>query len=127
MDFERIFKAINFASVAHYGQKRKTVDIPKISHAFGVGALLMKYGYDDDIVIAGLLHDIIEDCEGYTTDRIKKEFGARVANLVSDETEISKKEDWITRKTIQIEFMKTANKEAKIICAADKLHNLTSL
>lgn len=127
MKNERMIKAINYATMAHNGQIRKTTGIPKIVHPYAVAMRLQKVGYEEDIVIAGLLHDVVEDCEGYTLQDIKKEFGDRVAKFVEDVSEEDKSLPWKDRKVKHIEHIKNASFEVKLICAADKLHNLTSL
>ena len=79
-----------FAINAHMGQIRKSEpDKPMIMHPIGVGMLLEEYGYDEKIVAAGYLHDVVEDTK-YTIFDIKKEFGDEVANLVMGATEPEK-------------------------------------
>ena len=75
-------KAKIFAIKAHKGQIRKSEpDKPMIIHPISVGLLLEEYGYDDEVIAAGFLHDVVEDTK-YTLEDIKKEFGDEVANLV---------------------------------------------
>lgn len=71
-----------FAIRAHMGQVRKSEpDKPMIMHPIGVGMLLESFGYDDNVVAAGYLHDVIEDTK-YTIEDIEKEFGNDIATLV---------------------------------------------
>src|SRR5680860_1476994 len=102
----KIQKAISRASVLHLGQKRKGDGAPYILHPYSVAFILSHYTNDEDIIVAGLLHDVLEDVDGYEKEDLQKEFGERVANMVSDVTEdISLKEDkgekesWVERKT----------------------------
>lgn len=62
---ERYAEALRFATYAHLGQVRKGTAIPYITHPVSVSALVAQYGGDEDQMIAGLLHDVIEDCPGY--------------------------------------------------------------
>lgn len=123
----RIIEAINYATIAHEGQIRKTNGMPKIIHPFGVALILSQHGYSEDLVIAGLLHDVIEDCKDYSSDDITSKFGTIVSTYVNDVSEPDKSLDWKTRKLNHIEHIKNACFESKVLCAADKIHNLYSL
>jgi (p)ppGpp synthase/HD superfamily hydrolase len=78
-----IYKAINLAAALHEGQESKGDGLPYIVHPFSVAMILMEYSQDEDIIVAGLLHDTIEDT-GYTKEQMKEEFGERVTSLVCD-------------------------------------------
>lgn len=123
----RIFDAIDFATKAHNGQIRKTNGLPKILHPYGVAMLLSQYGYSEDVIIAGLLHDVIEDCKDYSREDIVTMFGEKVASYVDDVTEPSKSIDWKTRKLTHIQNIQNVCFESKVLCSADKIHNLYSL
>ena len=127
MNSIKIIEAINYATTAHEGQTRKTNGMPKIIHPYGVALILSKYGYSEDVIIAGLLHDVIEDCKGYSSGDITDKFGITVAKYVNDVSEPDKSLDWKTRKINHIEHIKDACFESKVLCAADKIHNLYSL
>lgn len=86
----------------------------------------MSYTEDEDIILAGILHDTIEDT-GYTKEQMEQEFGSRVTSLVTDLTEIPKTFSWQERKDHYLEHLETTSHESKLICAADKLHNLQSM
>ncbi|MBN1561203.1 HD domain-containing protein [candidate division KSB1 bacterium] len=119
-------KAIEFAAKAHEGQKRKGDGVPYISHPYAVAFILYIQGCHPDIVIAGLLHDTVEDTV-VTLAEIQTEFGAAVAELVGIVTEPDKSLPWEHRKKYMIETIKFARVEAKYLSCADKLHNLSSL
>lgn len=123
---ERLLQAINYMVEVHGGQQRKGSKLPKATHLFGVAAILQRYGYDDEVVIAGLLHDVVEDTERDIAE-IAHLFGAQVAEYVLAETEIAKENPWRVRKTTQIASLKNAKSAVKAIAAADKMHNLISL
>ncbi|HRZ29843.1 MAG TPA: HD domain-containing protein [Candidatus Paceibacterota bacterium] len=75
-------KALNFAIKAHKGQKRKNeIDKPYVIHAIDVGNILEEYGFGKDIIVAGYLHDVIEDT-GYTKEDVEKIFGKKIVLLV---------------------------------------------
>jgi (p)ppGpp synthase/HD superfamily hydrolase len=130
---ERITKAFEFAHNAHLGQKRKGTNTPYLVHPMEVAIILMKNSAASKIVIAGLLHDTVEDTDT-TIEDIEKEFGKDIAELVEGVTEPSKLEKkqikikseniWKTNKNHTIEFIKTANKNIKLLSCADKLSNI---
>lgn len=84
---ERLNRAIEVAKQAHEGQLRKTGE-PYIIHPLAVKKILEEWGMDEDTVIAGLLHDTVEDTS-LTLDDIRKEFGESVAFLVDGVTKLS--------------------------------------
>lgn len=79
---DRIAQAFSLAVEAHRGQTRKATDIPYISHPMGVASLAIEHGADEDQVIAALLHDAVEDGGSAYADRIRNQFGDRVADIV---------------------------------------------
>ncbi|OON85891.1 hypothetical protein BXO88_09655 [Oribacterium sp. C9] len=125
---KRYCEAMNFAAFAHRKQMRKGVDIPYIIHPIECSMIVASITQDEDVVIAALLHDVIEDTEfGY--EDIKERFGQRVADLVQGETEDkrldqAKKHTWAVRKKETIEQLKEADLDSKIICLGDKLSNI---
>ncbi len=130
----KIQKAINEASEKHEGQLRKADGLPYIVHPFAVAWILSNYTDDEDIIAAGLLHDTLEDVAGYRFDDIKKDFGDRVANIVKEVSEdkdpnikTNEKATWKDRKTKYLKHLQVASREAMLVSAADKIHNLSSL
>ena len=83
---EKIKKAINFANKAHEGQFRKSGE-PFITHPINVEIILASLKMDADTVIAGLLHDVVEDCDIPLND-VKKKFGNNVGQLVDGVTKL---------------------------------------
>ena len=126
---EKIARAFEFAYNAHKGQKRKASDIPYIIHPMEVAVILIKQKAKDNVVIAGLLHDVVEDTP-ITLEEIKKEFGEEIARLVDGATEPlrlrTKEGHWKERKQHTIEFIKTADIDLKMLSCADKLANIKS-
>ncbi len=121
----KFLEAMEFAATAHKGQLRKfPVGIPYISHLHAVSMILAKSGYEEDVVIAGILHDIIEDTP-FTADDIKLRFGDKVLSLVLAVTE-HKSLQWVERKEKYLNQLKQSSEEAKAISAADLLSNRLS-
>lgn len=116
----------------HAGQSRKGSATPYVQHVVGVAWILDRLGFDEDVVLAGLFHDAVEDVEGVTLNDIAREFGPRVAELVRFCTETKtdadgRKRPWIDRKTDHIALLGRAPAEARAVALADKLHNLTAI
>lgn len=119
---------MEFAAAKHRGQFRKnpTKKIPYISHPALVGLMLTRAGYNDEIVAAGILHDVIEDC-GVSLNELRAQFGPKVARLVDQVSEPSKIHSWEFRKQAYRAKLEKADVGALAIAAADHLHNLQSL
>lgn len=128
---DRLQEARLFAKEAHKDQKRKMSNEPYYSHLIEVSEILMTLTDDEDTVIAGLLHDVLEDTER-TAEDIENSFGSRVLSLVMAETEdVSNKdkssENWIYRKRKSLEELERVEDiEAKKLWLADKLSNMRS-
>ena len=119
--------AKTFAIKAHMGQVRKNEpDKPMIIHPISVGMLLEEYGYDDEVVAAGYLHDVVEDTK-YTIEDIKIKFGDEVAYLVMGASEPDKSLSWEERKAHTIEETKKLPLRNKLVICADKINNLEDL
>jgi hypothetical protein len=123
---QNIIKALEFASIAHRNQARVGPDkVPYISHPAAVGMVLWKAGFTDEVVMAGILHDVIEDTD-YTYDDIQREFGKQIADWVAEVSEDAalphdeKKEQYLTQ-------LAAASMEAKAVSAADLLANRYSM
>ena len=127
----KVEEAIAFALESHKGQRRKLVNIPYILHPLEVGSIIQNITLDEDIIIAGFLHDTIEDC-GVEPKTIKEKFGSRVAAIVQCESEdkyshLDPKETWVQRKEESLLILKMTNEiGVKILRLADKLANLRS-
>jgi len=126
-NLDLIFKALNFAARAHEGQKRKDkTDLAYIVHPTGVALLLMRVGADEAVIAAGLLHDVVEDCN-VTLKELEKEFGREVATMVADVTEPGSSYSWEERKQHQIDYVKKMSRGSMMVKAADIIHNRWSL
>ena len=121
----QIEEAIEVAAEAHQGQYRKGTHTPYITHPYAVGLILMEAGCTESVIIAGILHDTVEDTD-LTLDFIRKRFGGYIANIVDDCSE-DKALRWRARKTERIEALRTASPEVCTVTCADKLHNLRTI
>ena len=129
--YERFNEAIRFASEAHAWQIRKMANTPYILHPMEVAAIIGSITADEDVMIAGLLHDTVEDCD-VDPREIKERFGARVSALVQSETEdkLSDRpaaETWMQRKEESLLMLEhTKDRDVKILWLSDKLSNIRS-
>ena len=120
-------KAKSFAIAAHIGQIRKSdKEKPKIIHPINVANILQEYNFDDNVIAAGYLHDVIEDTN-YTKEDLLKSFGENVVSLVLGATEEDKSLSWEERKQKTITKAKTLDLRHKAIVCADKISNLEDL
>lgn len=120
-------KALNYAIKAHKNQVRKAEkEKPAIIHSMGVGKLLEEYGFDDNVVAAGYLHDVVEDTE-ITIEEIYQEFGEDIGFLVSGATEQDRTLPWEERKLATINRIKLLPFRAKAVVLADKIKNTENL
>jgi HD domain len=128
---ERYAEAVGFAIEAHDEQVRKGTDITYVSHLLAVSALVLEYGGDEDLAIAGLLHDAVEDAHVDDRDdetmeeHIRDAFGDRVADVVvgCSDTDVVPKPPWRERKERYLTDLLDAPPEVLLVSACDKLHN----
>ena len=102
--------AIEVAVKAHQNQFRKGTDITYITHPLAVGIMLAKAGCSDEVIIAGILHDTVEDTPA-TLDYIKDTFGEEVSLIVNGASEPDKSLPWEERKSHTQDFLKGASRE----------------
>jgi (p)ppGpp synthase/HD superfamily hydrolase len=123
----RIEQAIRAATVLHHEQTRKgSLPYPYVTHLFSVAMLLTEYTDNEDVIIAALLHDTLEDTD-YTLAELTEDFGATVATIVDalteKKTEGERTLSWVDRKKNYAKQLKNGPMEAVMIAAADKTHN----
>lgn len=135
---DRINHAFAFAAKHHDQQVRKGTRLPYLTHPANVAIILTRYGCPEETVVAGILHDVVEDCvrDGWTRDmleeRIGRKFGASVLATVLAVTHRRTDDDGVDlshddRKTDYLERLALANEDALWVCAADKVHNANSI
>jgi len=123
-------RALRVSAVAHRQQNRKGSVIPYITHPVHVSTILLRYGFPMEVIVAGLLHDVVED-QGYPLAAIESEFGPRVAGIVGALSENKSdnqgnKRPWEVRKQEGVVKIRQASPEAAAVKAADTLHNIRS-
>lgn len=128
----RISAAFALAALVHEKQKRKSTDIPYISHPMAVAAQVSVWGGSEDQFIAALLHDVVEDGGAQYMPVIEEHFGKHVLDLVMACSDAAPqrgqpKGAWIERKEKYIANLRSATDEVLLISAADKWHNLASI
>jgi (p)ppGpp synthase/HD superfamily hydrolase len=126
----RFRRAFEFAAEKHKGQTRKASTIPYIAHLMGVTSLVLECGGDEDLAIAALLHDVVEDCGGAPMlQEVRRKFGQRVAKVVDGCTDADTypKPPWRERKEKYIQHLKKADADTRLVSAADKLNNVRSI
>lgn len=130
--YPRLHRALDYAAEAHSDQARKGTAIPYLSHPIGVASLVLEHGGDEDQAIAGLLHDVLEDCGVQHEEPIRTAFGDRVAVMVLGCTDglpnaAGDKPPWKARKEAYLEHLKTADPCTVLVSACDKLHNARAI
>ncbi len=108
----RFERALRLAASGHRDQVRKGSGVPYVEHPMGVALILDRAGFEEDVVIAGLLHDLVEDTE-ITLEQVREGFGDPVAG--------------IDRKRGHLEEIPHATDAVRAVVLADKLHNLISI
>ena len=121
-----IDRAIELAVKAHKKQERKGTRKAYILHPFAVGVLLAKAGCSEQVIAAGILHDVVEDAR-VKPERIREEFGDKVASIVEQCTEPDKRRAWEKRKQHTLDILKKAGLDVRFVTCADKLHNIRTL
>lgn len=123
-------QALTYASIVHAAQRRKGTETPYITHLLAVAAIVGENGGTEKEVVAALLHDAPEDQGGKERlADIRTRFGDEVADIVeacSDTFEIPKP-PWRGRKEAYIAHIREASASARLVSAADKLHNARSI
>ena len=129
---KRLDDAIEFATKKHTEQTRKRENTPYILHPLEAAAVAAELTKDEDILIAAVLHDTVEDTDT-SIDEVREKFGDRVAELVESETEnkrddLPPEETWEIRKKESLEHLKNSTDPAvKILWLADKVSNMRTL
>jgi (p)ppGpp synthase/HD superfamily hydrolase len=123
--------ALILAAREHRRQNRKGTGVPYITHPVHVSVILARYGFPDPVIIAGLLHDVVED-QDYPLRRIEAAFGPDVAEMVAALSEQKRDQrgdvrPWDVRKREALERLWRANTGAVAVKAADVLHNARAL
>lgn len=127
----RFSEAVRWASHLHADQCRKGTQIPYVAHLFAVASLVLEDGGTEEEAIAGVLHDVIEDC-GASAAEIRARFGGPVAEIVDACTDAGGRRDasdWKVRKQTYLTHLERDDLPPGVlrVSAADKLHNARSI
>ena len=127
-----VSEAIVFSTKAHDGMRRRKSEVPYVLHPMEVGAIIATLTDNQEVIAAGVLHDVVEDA-GITIEEIGEKFGSRVMELVASETE-NKREDlppeetWFIRKEESLEKLRSTNDiEILMLWMGDKLSNIRTI
>ncbi|MFQ5633178.1 MAG: HD domain-containing protein, partial [bacterium] len=123
----KLHLALTTTAKAHHQQYRKGTNTPYFTHPVGVAIILDRYGFPESWVLAGLLHDVLEDTD-LTTSFLEKNFGNEVTEIVLGCSEpYHNEKPWFERKKHTIDYLRTAPLSVKVVSCADKLHNLLTI
>lgn len=135
----RFTAAVDYARTAHAGHFRKGTSIPYLYHLLGVASLVLEHGGSEDQTIAGLLHDVLEDCGHEHEATIRGKFGDDVANIVltctdghaeqkkAATTPAAKRLNWLERKQRYLAHLAGSDPAALLVSGCDKLHNARAI
>jgi (p)ppGpp synthase/HD superfamily hydrolase len=126
----RLERAFRYAAEKHKGQTRKQTAVPYLSHLMAVASLVLEAGGDEDMAIAAFLHDVVEDCGGMPRLReIRRQFGPKVAKIVEGCSDSfgDPKPEWLERKKNYLQEVRKADRQTRLVSAADKLHNVRTV
>ena len=127
---ERFARALAYAERLHARQRRKATNKPYIGHLMGVTSIVIAYGGDEEMAIAALMHDAVEDQGGEKRLReIRRKFGKRVAHIVDGCTDsyTEPKPPWLARKQEYIARVAGEDGDTRFVSAADKLSNVRDI
>jgi (p)ppGpp synthase/HD superfamily hydrolase len=126
-DFEA---ALGWAAQRHAGQRRHNTGTPYIGHLLATCAVVLDEGGGEELAIAALLHDVLEDTDT-TAAEVRERFGAGVLRVVADCTDANRADraglDWHARKRAHLDRMTRAPRDSLLVIAADKVCSLQSL
>lgn len=130
MNSPRFRHAFEYAATLHAADLRKGSRVPYLSHLLDVCAIVMRYGGNEDTVIAALLHDAAEDHGGSPRlVDIQRNFGKAVASIVEECTDstATPKQSWEVRKKSYVKHLPQASRGGLLVSAADKLSNVRAI
>lgn len=131
LNTQMLDRAIKFAVDAHAGTERRGKGFPYIVHPLEAMSIVATMTSDQELLAAAVLHDTVEDTE-VNLDKIRKEFGDRVASLVEAESDVfidglDETSSWRMRKQAAIDRLANASQEAKMVALGDKLSNMRAI
>ena len=135
---DRVNHAFAFAAKHHDREVRKGTRLPYLTQPANVAVILTRYGQPEETVIAGILHDVVEDCvrEGWTREMLEERIGAKFGAAVLDQSlAVARRrtdDDGVelSRDDVRADFLERlaqASDQARWVCAADQVHDAGSL
>jgi (p)ppGpp synthase/HD superfamily hydrolase len=132
---DRFDRALLYATHVHGGQVRKGTSTPYVAHLLAVAATVLEYGGDEDLAIAALLHDSVEDQGGKARlEDVRNRFGKRVARIVegcsdslADTAGGERKARWQDRKEAYLVHLRGGDDDLLRVSLADKVHNARAI
>lgn len=127
---QKIQEAIELAIKVHEKQKRKGKNIPYVTHPLTVALILSQAGASEELVIAGILHDVVEDSteeNKVTLEMIAEQFGDEVRELVGAVSESDKSLSWEERKEDALGHISSFSHDALLLKSADIISNVSEL
>jgi (p)ppGpp synthase/HD superfamily hydrolase len=125
----RIEQALRASAILHKDQIRKgEVPYPYVTHTYAVALIVSDYTDKEEVIIAALLHDTLEDTD-YTREELHEDFGQTVLDMVESVTNPTPEEGetWIQTKKRYLKKLKDASHDALIVAAGDKIHNMRTM
>jgi len=126
MTTPRYARAVAMATAAHAGVFRTGTTVPYISHPLAVSAMAMEYGGSEDVAIAAVLHDVVEDCGREYIIPIREKFGMHVADLVMAVSHLGVG-SWREKRVEYLAHLAGSSDEILLIAGCDKLHNARAI
>ena len=126
LDTSLFDRAALLAIAAHGGTEHRGKAFPYVIHPFEAVAIVSTITNDPEMLAAAVLHDTVEDTY-VTLEQIEQEFGARVASLVRHETAPAGWMPWREKRQIQVDTIRNAPRDSKIVAIGDKLSNLRAI
>jgi (p)ppGpp synthase/HD superfamily hydrolase len=121
--------ALALAIAGHARQERKDTGIPYVSHLLAVCALVLEHGGDEEQAIAGLLHDLVEDCGAEQGPVVLARFGPRVHAMVlmATDSDGEPRPPWRLRKERYLAKLATLDSGTALVVGSDKSHNASAI
>ena len=131
LDTTLLDRAIIFAVNAHTGTERRGKGFPYIVHPMEAVEIVATMTSDQELLAAAALHDTVEDTD-VTVERIREEFGDRIASIVASESDtfqegVSEEDSWHDRKRAAMERLASASLDVKMVALGDKLSNMRAI
>lgn len=124
---DKIRKALRLAATQHDGQHRRDNITPFIIHPIEVAMIVSEYTNNEDIISSALLHDVLEDTQGCSYEKLLEDFGSKVADIIQSLTDKPLPDlSWNEKHQKYLEDLKNSCEESVLVCLADKYSNVST-